>query len=310
MKMGELHKDTMEQDLWDLGDDDDVLSKDASITLPEKKETAPKSPIKTREISSKKQVGEPLDEPVKAMVATAKSPTKGDFDDLDGDKSTPSPKRPVERAAPTPVEKTVPPPEEEEEDEFNPHAAADATPVSLRPALGLSKLERIGLIGLVVIILVGGIWFIAQSLGGLPKESALNQKPEFPIKGKLVTLTGVVTFWREPIEQGENADTVRRGTELLPVANLMLEGGPAAIRIFFVNADGSYVGDPVTRSFSGKSSIEIPATAGFDDRGMHAAYRTGLSNPWSIEIHEAPSINSPSEAFTKILKMTISPDRR
>jgi hypothetical protein len=321
MKLGELHKDTMEQDLWDLGEDDDVFPEDAAAALPKPEQPVLKLPITTREISAKKHPDNTPVKPAKVMAVKAKAPSPRTFDDLDGEASPPPPAprpvappedRPVvipeDEPEPSPLEPS--PLVEDDEDEFNPHASADAKPVSLRPTLGLSKLERIGLIGLVVVIVAGGIWFLTQSLGGLPRESALNQKPEFPVKGGLVTLADVKTYWREPVEQGENADTVRRGTELLPVAEVKLDGGPAAIRIFFRNADGEVVGDPVTRSFAGKSTIAIPATAGFDDKGMHSAYRTGLSKPWTIEIFEAPSIDAPSEAFRKILKMTISPDRQ
>ena len=56
--------------------------------------------------------------------------------------------------------------------------------------------------------------------------------------------------------------------------------------------------------------LVIPATAGFDDIGMHAAYRTGGTKPWTVEIYEAPSENASGKEFTKLFETHISTDRR
>ena len=54
----------------------------------------------------------------------------------------------------------------------------------------------------------------------------------------------------------------------------------------------------------------LAATAGFEDIGMHAAYRTGQSKSWSVEVREAPSEDSPVQDFKKLFEMSISTDRR
>ena len=110
--------------------------------------------------------------------------------------------------------------------------------------------------------------------------------------------------------EGPDQDTFRRGTELLPVLEISLAGGPAGIRVLFRNDERAVVGDAVTRTVRGSGTLKIPATAGFDDIGMHAAYRTGESKPWTIEVFEAASENAPSREFTKLFEMNISTDRR
>jgi hypothetical protein len=54
----------------------------------------------------------------------------------------------------------------------------------------------------------------------------------------------------------------------------------------------------------------VAATAGFEDVGMHAAYRTGQSEPWSVQVYEAPSEDTPGPAFKKLFEMNVSTDLR
>ena len=44
--------------------------------------------------------------------------------------------------------------------------------------------------------------------------------------------------------------------------------------------------------------------------GMHAAYRTGESEPWTVQVFEGPSRNADRKDFSKILETQISTDRR
>jgi hypothetical protein len=115
----------------------------------------------------------------------------------------------------------------------------------------------------------------------------------------------VQTYWRAPAA-GEG----RIGTVLLPVIDLEIAGGPAAVRVFFRNAKGESAGDAFTRSVSGSTHLKIAATAGFDDLGMHAAYRTTDSDRWIVEVFEGPSVDAPIETFKKLFELPISTDRR
>ena len=103
---------------------------------------------------------------------------------------------------------------------------------------------------------------------------------------------------------------MRRGTAFIPVLRLSLHSEPCAIRIFFRDQDGVVVGDAINRLVSGDQDIEIPATAGFDDIGMHAAYRTGEQLPWTVHILEGPSRSADRKDFRKILETQVSTDVR
>lgn len=195
-------------------------------------------------------------------------------------------------------------------DELSPVAPANATPVALVPRLGLSRVERIGLWALCAILLIGGVMVFFNTVNRLPTGAERLKAGDFPVKGRHVTILSADTFWRPPITEGSNPETVRRGTQLLPVINLTSSGGPAAVRFFFRDQDGLVMGDAVTRTLKPGIPLQVAATAGFEDVGMHAAYRTGQTKPWTIEVLEAPSETADNSDFRKLFDINISTDRR
>jgi hypothetical protein len=197
-----------------------------------------------------------------------------------------------------------------EEDEFSPANRGNAQLASLQPHLKLSKAERIGLISLLVLLLAGGLVTLVFSIKDLPTESERAKANDFPIEGTMVTIDSAASYWRAPITGGATPETVRRGTKLLPVLELKTSKADGAIRVLFRNEERTVVGDAVTRAVRGAGTLEIPATAGFDDLGMHAAYRTGGSKPWTIEVFEAASENAVGSDFKRLFEMNISTDRR
>lgn len=180
------------------------------------------------------------------------------------------------------------------ESEFASVQADPAKKLSLK--LGLSPVEKIGIAALLVILVAGTAWVYSYTINRIPKH-ALVEKHHFPIKGKRLTLTGAETFWRKPITTGDNPDTPRAGTAVLPVLSVALEGGPADVRVFFRNEKGELVGDSVTRSVQANSKLQIAATAGFDDAGMYAAYQAGMEKPWTVEILEIGEGGAQSKLF-------------
>lgn len=174
----------------------------------------------------------------------------------------------------------------------------------------MSSIEKIGLIAFIVLLLGGGVFFMIHSINKLPEKQVGLTESDFPIKGKLIEALKVTTYWRPPITSGPNADTFRRGTELLPVLEIETSSGPAALRIFFKNEAGTLVGDGITRPVNGKTRLTLVATAGFEDLGMHAAYRAGNAEKWTVEVLEAPSINATGSEFKPLFELPISTERR
>ena len=220
-----------------------------------------------------------------------------------------SPERPTQAMTVEPIPASRPEPADDM-DEFSPKVLENPTPASLRPKLNLTKIEFAGLAALLVLILIGGGIFYFNTISRLPTGIQRAEAGDFPIKGHSTNVISAVTFWRVPVTSGANADTVRRDALLIPVVELAFSGGPSAIRIFFRNSDGQLVGDAVSHKVTGGAPIQFAATDGFNDPGMHAAYRTGQSKPWTFEVLEGPSEDSPSADFKKLFEMNIAPDRR
>ncbi len=199
---------------------------------------------------------------------------------------------------------------ESDRDEFSPRINPHAKPISLRPKLGLTKMEILGLISLVSMLLLGGFWVYQNSLSRLRNQATQTRKIIFPIKGERLTVTKVVTYWRAPVTKMGQVETVRRGVVLIPVTELTLRGGPGAIRLLVHNERGTAVGDPITRQVDGDTTLILPATDGFEDVSMHAVYLTAQSKPWTLHLLEAPSANAPRQDFQPLLELPISTEKR
>ncbi|MBC8126959.1 MAG: hypothetical protein H8M99_07430 [Gloeobacteraceae cyanobacterium ES-bin-144] len=199
-------------------------------------------------------------------------------------------------------------PGNESDDELSPVVPVEPHPLSLRPHLGLTKVERICLISLCALLLVGGVVVWAFSIHKLPTETQKLKARDFPMKGTFLTINSAMSYWREPITDGAEPDTVQKDTKLLPVLEMVVSGGPAVVRVLFRNEERAVIGDVVTRVVRTDGLLVFPATAGFNDLGMHAAYRTGESKPWTIEVYEAQSEEVVSTDYKKLFEIDISTD--
>ena len=328
--MGNLAKDTTESDLWAF-DDGGRLSEDATakvskptphlLPIPRESDKMKvrqlKDAVGTKFGGNMDRLNKPL--PLRKSELTAQPSRPGsDFDDLDTwDEPVPILAATAfipEAAAASVTPRAIPvteiahpqPLTVDENDEFSPPIRENAVSAPLRPRLNLSALERIGLVALLALLGAAGVVIFFLTIHRLPSKSEIAEANHYPVQGKHLTILSAASHWRAP----RATDTARRGTQLLPVLNLKASGGPAAVRVFFRNSEGELVGDAVTRSIKTGSELEVAATAGFDDVGMHAAYRNGLSKSWTIEVFEAPTENSAGSEFKKIFVMNISTDRR
>ena len=129
---------------------------------------------------------------------------------------------------------------------------------------------------------------------------------DFPIKGAHVIVDSAVSYWRSPIMEGTSPDVFRRGTVLLPIVEFAVSGGHGAIRVVFRDENRTAVGDSIIREIQGRGRIKVASTAGFEDMGMYAAYRTGGKKPWTSEVIEGPSPDASSTEFKKLFEMNLS----
>ena len=189
-------------------------------------------------------------------------------------------------------------------------AASEEILQDLKEKWSLTQMEKIGMGAFLVLLLGVAAFFLTQGIYKLPEEPKLLGSGGFPVTGRMCSITDAETYWRKPITEGAHPDRVRRGTQLIPVLKISLTQGKGAIRILFRNADHDLVGDGITHAVNGATTLEIPATAGFEEMGMHTAYRTNESKPWNVEVLEAPSTESPTSQFKKIYESHISAEQR
>jgi len=266
-----------EEDFEDLERWDDVPASPAETSndtpapksIPAPSSDAPKPP--TTE-SSIQRASEPTP-PAAATVSSDESPAPN----------------PAETAAPAPSDTTSP-------------AAAAAS----LPRLHLGKFEGV-LLAVFGVLLLGVFgWLLAISVFSLPKETQRLGSADFPVKGAVVQVQSASSFWRSP---NLSTEVVRRGTQLIPVVRLQFGSGSGQIRVVFADADGKTVGDAFIRSIKDNETHEFAATAGFDDIGMYASYRTGGTKPWTVRVFEAPAGNTKNPEFRKLLELDIAPER-
>ena len=195
----------------------------------------------------------------------------------------------------------------EEEAEGKPKELIEEKPARGYQATGsLTRLEKIAITALCAILALGATLTVIHFYKRVPTRPLVAEEIDFPVSGEIIEITEASTYWRKPVLTGENADVVRRGTQLIPVLKMDIQSKSGVIRVFFRNEDGTVVGDGITRTVGGGSEVTVAATAGFEDVGMHTAYRTGDSKRWIVQVFEGPSATAPREKFRKVLETEVS----
>lgn len=290
--IGRSPSEGTELDLWDLDTD---LEENISAEHSESEKEAvavelPSRRVTESSIQSRRPTERHIDPPIVADHNALESATEEEK--VETEKSSESDDEPATTS------------QDKQEDSSTAPASSKSS------STALTKTEKIGLFILVAILALGATVSIIHFSNKVPTKPVVGESLDLPVEGKLVKITALSTYWREPILTGSEADTVRRGTKLIPVLKISAEAQSASIRVFFRDENGLVIGDPINRTVKGKTELRIPATAGFEDIGMHAAYRTGESQPWLIQILEAENSGAAIEKFKLIVETEISTDVR
>lgn len=198
-----------------------------------------------------------------------------------------------------------------------PSAVTDA-PSPAKPAASLSQLPWFQLKRKDVIGLAACALLVAAVLSGIgiyvylhvPTRSGARVTVNFPVMGQNVKITHATTYWRAPRRTGERIDRARMDAKSIPVIDLTVQNASGVLRVHFRDDHGQIVGDPLTQAVDGNQQVSIAASAGFVDLASHTEYRTGAILPWTAEVYEGPSANSPREAFKKLFVIDVSPDQQ
>lgn len=183
-----------------------------------------------------------------------------------------------------------------------------------------SRRDILSLGAFAFVLLLVAIWVISRFFTQLHFQSKMVDMPDFPVSGQHATLSEAETYWREPVRDGPSRDVAKREVVMIPVLDLSLESGKSsqgALRIIFRNNEGTPIGDPITRSFSGghfdasgNAKISFPSTNGFTDKGTFNGYRTRTGRPWMADVMEGPSVDAPAGSFKLLVQIPVLPQPR
>lgn len=323
-RLNDLAGETLEDELWNL-DDDDSQPADVEVQPRNPKaRPAPRAVSQPEEVEDKPgeraeaPAGEPpAEQPEKHEALAAKKPKPSrplhaSEDELD---------LPEEEADDTisakPTEPETAPetgPDVEEFEKKRPAAAAATPPVA---GANSQKIEKIGLISLAVVVVGIAIWAIAGLFSSVSTTELGEDFPDLPAEGKYATIDEVDTYWRKPVREGEDADAATAGVLYIPIVSVTLdEGGSGVLRILFRDENGEFVGDAISRRFangsfteSGSETADFAATDGFREISEFNGYRVGTER-WTAEIYEGPSADASGSEFKQLVTTPLFPKTR
>lgn len=295
-------QEATESDLWDLDSDDSDFVKPASplsepVGIPARRSAG--SSLQSKR-PTERQIDVPTVETIKALDNTSE---KLAVEPIEKSSENPATKEAVAREVSRDNNQAI---EEPGDDKSSPDVKEAKPESPLSAVASLSKIEKIAISCLIAALALGATLSIIHFSNRVPTRPLVAEKIDYPVSGEIVEITAASTHWRTPITTGENADVVRRGTELIPVLKMSLSSKSGAIRVFFRNEEGVVVGDGITRTVKGETELTITATAGFEDIGMHTAYRTGDSPPWVVQVFEGGDAAAPRDEFRMVLETEIS----
>lgn len=247
-----------------------------------------------------------------------------DWDDDDADAPVlPMPPHAVDAPADQPVADIHAPPPPSADAEVPAPTTASAPPKVLEETLAstsqkaqnrrkasISFQEKASLAVLALLIVAGAGFFLINAFRDLPRIVDPYEMPTLPVEGSHLAITAAESYWRLPVTTGPDADVVQRGIALIPVLEITVSGQNAVLRLQFHDSEGSPAGDPITQAVRGSTQLTIPSTAGLEDLNIHNAYRTGLVEPWTVEILEAPAGTTAGSAFNRLATFPVSILRR
>jgi hypothetical protein len=185
-----------------------------------------------------------------------------------------------------------------------PNESATTEP-RIRTKLGM--IDKISLAVLCLIFVTVAFLGLAYFYEQIPTRPLYPAAEKFPKSGQFLDITSLDTYWRKPIEAGENRDAVKLGTVLIPVLNIGLKPKQnCGILVLFRDEQGKIIGDQITRSVTKDNELSIAASAGMFDLGSFQAYLLNDELAWTVEILEGKSTDVAMDEFVKVFETKIA----
>ena len=132
-----------------------------------------------------------------------------------------------------------------------------------------------------------------------------------PVTGERLSIKNIETSW-----VGSDIE-VKKGAlpdkEYIPRATITIhkKSTTGKVRCFFLDGDGKYVGDPITKTFTdgtfeGSKTLEYVCTEGFETESAFDAYFSGYAKPWQLLILEGSEESNTLSQFDELARLKIS----
>ncbi len=151
-------------------------------------------------------------------------------------------------------------------------------------------------------------------------DTAKSYEANTPAQGEYASIVNIETWWAEP-----ESDNTKFGVILVPSATITLgaDSTSGVIRsVFYSDEEGLLgklkpKGDPFTHAFkngkflsTGTNQVTVYGTDGFEELAHFIFYRGQSDDRWTIEVKEAPSVQTELDGFKAVAKAPIDPIRK
>jgi hypothetical protein len=176
-----------------------------------------------------------------------------------------------------------------------------------------SMVEKISLAIFLLFLLIGTIFIYKTARRQINDAVNPYENPKYPITGSFVRIKDAKAYWR-----GTNDDDKKKNMILVPEIEITLENCPTTsgvLKVFYKDDKGKRIGDTTSvncqnnvfdKSLS--STIKISCSVGFKEKSDQEAYRAKIMKPWTVEILEGESKNTPISGFKKLFSTPVSVD--
>ncbi|MGJ8656801.1 MAG: hypothetical protein ACSHX6_10155 [Akkermansiaceae bacterium] len=201
-----------------------------------------------------------------------------------------------------------------------PAPASVPAPLPTKPKSTKSPAEKIATICCYIAIIAIFGYLIKYASNQHDFNTAKSYAANTPAQGEFGNIVSIETWWSEPV--GNNT---KYGVILVPAATISLapDSTSGVIRsVFYSYEEGLQgklrpKGDPFTHEFrdgkfltSGTNQITIYGTDGFTELSNFIFYRGQDDERWTIDIKEAPSVQTDVNSFKFLAQAPIEPIRK
>ena len=207
-----------------------------------------------------------------------------------------------------------------DDDESSSEKNSPVLPIPTKTRTPKSPTEKIATLACYILIIGVFAYLIHYSSKQHNFDTTKSYEANTPVDGANASIETIETCWSKPV--GNNT---KYGVILVPSATITLGSNSTSgvIRSVFYSSEEGLLdnlkpkGDPFTHQFrngkflsSGTNQVTVYGTDGFTEISNFMFYRSQDKERWTVEIKEAPSIQTEINSFKYLAQAPIEPLRK